>query len=356
MKKNEKLLMCLVISLINPSCNITEDYKHLTPTPEYMILEEAFPDKQKEIVTFQSGFVCEKIDDFYITGGDIILTKDIVNKIDSLQYFSTKSVAISDILQYWPFGYVYYEYAPNVSGNMKNIMEEAMRMWEDAAGLVFCQSTTGNRIYIAHSDNTNSSYLGCVGTGKQELFLSSMSAGVAAHEIGHAIGLIHEHQRYDRNNEIIIKIDNIRREKVHNFRITSSTSSILGTSSIDYNSIMMYPSYNSFAITRTLPTMTRIDGSTWNAQRSYISEGDKKMARFIYGPPYYQVNQAKIRDDSWCSGGVDIVDEEYSNVITFSSDRQGDDLVTTTDPIQVRLKKELRLGNMGNLIGTCQKI
>lgn len=37
---------------------------------------------------------------------------------------------------------------------------------------------------------------------------------------------------------------------------------------------MLYSSYNTFAIDQSQPTMTRKDGSTWDAQRSYLSAGD----------------------------------------------------------------------------------
>ena len=53
----------------------------------------------------------------------------------------------------------------------------------------------------------------------------------------------------------------------------------------DYKSIMLYPSYNSFAIDYSKPTMTKKDGSTFNAQRNNLSYIDIVAIYDIYGFP-----------------------------------------------------------------------
>ena len=52
-----------------------------------------------------------------------------------------------------------------------------------------------------------------------------------------------------------------------------------------YKSIMLYPSYNSFAIDYSKPTMTKKDGSTFNAQRNNLSYIDIVAIYDIYGFP-----------------------------------------------------------------------
>lgn len=72
-----------------------------------------------------------------------------------------------------------------------------MNMWANNTGLEFIESNIGNRLFIIQTTDSNSSYVGCLKNGPQDLEIANYIAGVAAHEIGHAIGLMHEHQRSD---------------------------------------------------------------------------------------------------------------------------------------------------------------
>lgn len=63
------------------------------------------------------------------------------------------------------------------------------------------------------------------------------------HEIGHAIGLFHEHQRSDRDDFIIINWDAIVTGKESNYVKWSdykNTPRIDLTPNLDFESIMMY--------------------------------------------------------------------------------------------------------------------
>ncbi|XP_068246327.1 protein SpAN-like [Palaemon carinicauda] len=64
--------------------------------------------------------------------------------------------------------------------------------------------------------------------------------GTAAHEIGHALGLLHEHMRSDRDDYIQIVDKNIQRGNEHNFmKDTSESFSNYGVP-YDYTSLMHY--------------------------------------------------------------------------------------------------------------------
>ena len=62
-----------------------------------------------------------------------------------------------------------------------------------------------------------------------------------AHEIGHALGLIHEHQRYDRDDYISLNLDNIASHAISNFN--RFKASIVDTRDLtyDFGSAMHYP-------------------------------------------------------------------------------------------------------------------
>ena len=62
---------------------------------------------------------------------------------------------------------------------------------------------------------------------------------IVIHEIGHSLGILHEHQRKDRKEKVLIQYENIIEEKIHNFYIRNETIE----TSYDFDSIMHYGRY-----------------------------------------------------------------------------------------------------------------
>lgn len=332
------LITSLFVSCTNNDVNTVFNKHIIIPN------ELAFPEREKELITLSDGTVIEKLDSVYILGGDIILSQSQFDILVDNCDIDTKSSALNQYIKYWPGGKIYYQFENGFP--LTNVVLQGMQMWTNISGIEFIQKTTGDRVLIKYvNDNSNSSNLGYLADGIQYIWLSSNMPGVVAHELGHTFGLIHEHQRSDRNQYIIVNNDNIQSDKIHNFNIVSQSLS-LGT--MDYNSIMMYGSYNSFAIDETIPIMTKINGTIWNSQRSYISSSDSDMAKYIYGPPFFKIVSTIIRDDSWWNQTIDVEDIEYSNQLFFYSDKQLSNRITTNNMRKVILRLYSRSREYGD--------
>jgi hypothetical protein len=110
--------------------------------------------------------------------------------------------------------------------------------------------------------------------------------GIAMHELGHVLGLIHEHQRADRDQYVTIHTENLVNTTNHQIL----TSTIQGP--YDFQSIMHYTRYNSSA--NGQPTMSvkpayaqfqNVIGQTVISGNPQLSAQDQAFARTAYPRP-----------------------------------------------------------------------
>lgn len=93
--------------------------------------------------------------------------------------------------------------------------------------------------YITMSTKCNVSYMFI--TNKYSFIIShfSQQSGIMIHEMGHALGMDHTHQRPDRDNYVEIWKDNIKKDNLGDFRINPRYRTF-GVP-YDYLSMMHYP-------------------------------------------------------------------------------------------------------------------
>ncbi|XP_048769783.2 zinc metalloproteinase nas-36-like [Ostrea edulis] len=188
------------------------------------------------------------------------------------------------------------------SSSYRTVVQEAIRIWKQETCLQFSEKTTFSPPGIKFTGR----YAGCwAHIGRRSfgntvnLGMGCRTVGIAAHEIGHAIGFYHEQSRPDRNNYVTIKKENIKDGKVHNFLIKPSTT--YGTK-YDYGSIMHYRD-TAFAKTSGLKTITakQPNFERTMGQRTALSFYDIKAANYHYcqGKCTGGLKWSKCRNDGY---------------------------------------------------------
>lgn len=286
--------------------------EQITGTTEEVVanVEVAYPNEigaVSEVYFAGQKMAVEEIDGEYIYEGDIKLSADMLSTKSQLlvyepgQKVSEKSVGRTS--GYWPSNTVYYSIDSNLSG--KERVSDAIKHWEANTSLKFVQrSSQSNYIYFTTGSGC-SSYVGMIG-GRQNITLStSCSTGNTIHEIGHAVGLWHEQSRVDRDKHITVHFANIQSGREHNFKTYAQNGADGNefTSSLDFGSIMMYSAY-SFS-SNGQPTITKVNGSTYSAQRTALSAGDKEGINSMY--PSAGTTPTYINGEYYTIAGVTVL-------------------------------------------------
>jgi len=277
----------------------------------------------------------------YVVGGDVILSKDQVayleyNKVGSGKETTPRSTYTSDFNKLWPGGVVYY----TISDQSKaSLIIQAINHWEAQTPIRFIQWT--NQInYVDFSGNPSqgagSSALGMI-NGRQYIKLASNSVlSNVIHEIGHAVGLMHEHTRADRDN--YINVSNVNNSWKPQYAIYSAgTGGELGP--LDYESIMIYSSYNSDASDgSSAPQLTRKDGTTWN-RMSVLSPGDINGINSLYKKIYARLVYDYISNEQSPDGSY------YSSQIAYYLKFYTDETLTIPSALTYKVKVSYTMRN-----------
>lgn len=218
-----------------------------------------------------------------IVEGDIFVD----TRVQSGQRPGARSISLADNSQLWPEGIIAYTLDPALGAFSMRAIDEAIAYWNDVGAITLvpfeeAQGSSENVIedYVRFTvGEFCASWVGRRG-GEQDLWVAPHClAGSVMHEIGHLIGLEHEHTRPDRGQYITIHWDNIIEDKKHNFDVAPSGSRLLGA--YDYDSIMHYGP-NNFS-SNGLPTLSAIDGQEHTiGQRKAPSTGDLFAVEQLY--------------------------------------------------------------------------
>lgn len=250
-------------------------------------------------VKFRSGapqFVTvERVGNVAVAQSDII-----VGHADKLfsERKQTKGLSNTVYGAIWPNGIVPYFIDSELSAAATTRIRQAIEHWSDVEVVKLIERTSSNASSFPNyihfvNENQCASWVGFQNSGPQAIYSGDKcSTGSMIHEIGHALGLLHEHTRPDRDKFVRVNWSNIISGKEHNFEILTDG---LPLGAYDYGSIMHYG--ERFFSTNGATTLQPINNTSATiGQRDAASEGDKASVSRLYQTNLALVIQADKED------------------------------------------------------------
>ncbi|WP_444896421.1 M12 family metallopeptidase [Microbulbifer sp. ANSA003] len=191
----------------------------------------------------------------------------------------------------WPNGVVKYYVPSNLDSGYVNSVKKAMSHWEICiyrkfrfAAIKFLQVGAAGRGVVTIKDDRSSATVGF--TNKTDQYCGvdwkTNRAAIASlpHEIGHTLGLAHEHMRADAPLSVKNTLDSLQQQT----RVQTLTRFLTHNSAFDGNSIMMYDDQaRALGIVKNTReggckiSANQVNSSTWNP-----SAGDLDMLSYLY--------------------------------------------------------------------------
>ncbi|WXH29001.1 hypothetical protein WA016_02948 [Myxococcus stipitatus] len=222
----------------------------------------------------------EHLDGERVFQGDILLPPEVPAGEVSALSVEAHAAGATRALSRWPGGVVPYTLDPALTNPGR--VTEALNQWASVTPIRFVPRTTQTD-YVTFRPGTGcSSHVGRMG-GQQFVTLApGCTTGSTLHEVGHVLGLWHEQARTDRDRNVLVHWENILpayTQAFETFAQRGETGRNLGPYGLD--SLMHYAS-DAFSA-NDLPTLTRLDGSPFSANREAPTVADLCAVKRLHG-------------------------------------------------------------------------
>lgn len=225
-----------------------------------------------------------------VVDGDIVVEPEDLGPAPGEATLVPQGYARSATSLYWPNGIVPYTIASSVSATHRSRIMASIKEWE-AKTVIRWVPRKAESAYVTFTEPANnnicSADLGHIAGTHRFVYLrdsdtkGTCNLGVMTHEMGHTIGLVHEHQRTDRDKYVTINASCIPTGLSGAFAFTTTPSKNVGA--YDILSTMHYRS-----TTLTKPgcggySITAKNGKALLHDWSTLSAGDVATVAALYG-------------------------------------------------------------------------
>jgi hypothetical protein len=203
----------------------------------------------------------------------------------------------------WPGGIIPYDIS-KLTPEQQKIAKRAMQRWTATGAGIWFAPRTNEVEYISFTGKTdagnNTSQVGYKKGVRNDINITAFwwkqGEWMPAHELGHVLGLFHEHSRWDRDAYVTVHYENIKPGREADYDWVPRTNWIISSTPYDYYSIMLYrvcwagkceseckDGDGSSPCAVLDPVGTNYDGVIGQWTANGISAVDGEKLRLIYG-------------------------------------------------------------------------